>query len=217
MLYEALQALEDIVDVNEGHFEVDLCEFRLTVSAEILVAEAARELDISVHACDHQQLLVHLRGLGQGVELAVVDTGRNDVVTRALGGGLDHHRGFDLGGAVCVEVLAGCLCDLVTHHEVPLERLAAQVEVAVLQAELLVGLGVAYYFKRRSLRLGKDTQFCYDYLHAAGLYLGVDALAGAYSALCEEDVFGADALCLFKNALLGVLVEHELNDARLIS
>ena len=134
MLYEAFQALEDIVNVNEGHLEVDLREFRLAVCAEILVAEAARKLDISVHARDHQELLVHLRGLRQCVELAVVDTGRHDVVARTLRGGLYHHRGLDLGEAVCVEVLAGCLCYFVAHHEVLLERLAAQVEVAVLEA-----------------------------------------------------------------------------------
>ena len=134
VLYEALQALEDIVNVNEGHLEVDLCELRLAVCAEILVAEAACKLDISVHARDHQELLVHLRGLRQCVELAVVDTGRHDVVARALWGGLYHHRGLDLGEAVCVEVLAGCLCYFVAHHEVLLERLAAQVEVAVLEA-----------------------------------------------------------------------------------
>ena len=79
-------------------------------------------------------MLVHLRGLRQCVELAVVDTGRHDVVARALWGGLYHHRGLDLGEAVCVEVLAGCLCYFVAHHEVLLERLAAQVEVAVLEA-----------------------------------------------------------------------------------
>ena len=34
--------------VGEAHLDVDLREFRLTVGAEVLVAEAARDLDSSV-------------------------------------------------------------------------------------------------------------------------------------------------------------------------
>ena len=153
MLYEALEAFQNVVNVNKGHLKVYLCEFRLTVRAQVLVAEAACKLNVSVHACDHQQLLVHLRGLGQRIELSVVDTGGDDVVACALGGGLYHHRGLDLGESVGIEVLAGCLCDLVAHDEVLLERLTAQVEVAVLKTEFLVGLGVADYLKGRGLRL----------------------------------------------------------------
>lgn len=93
----------------------------------------------------------------------------------------------------------------------------AQVEVAVLEAELLVGLGVAYYLEGRGLRLGENAQLCYDYLNAAGLYLGVDALTRAHSTLSQQNILRAYALRLFEHALFGGLIENELNDTGLVS
>ena len=47
---KALDDPENIVDFHEGHFHVELGEFGLAVGAQVLVAEAARDLEILVEA-----------------------------------------------------------------------------------------------------------------------------------------------------------------------
>ena len=54
--------------LDEGGLDVDLGELGLAVGAEVLVAEAAGDLEVVLDAGDHEQLLVLLRRLGQGVE-----------------------------------------------------------------------------------------------------------------------------------------------------
>ena len=62
--------VKHIIAVDEGHFQVELGELGLAVAAQVFVAEAARDLEITVHAGDHQQLLQLLRRLRQGIELS---------------------------------------------------------------------------------------------------------------------------------------------------
>ena len=66
---------EDVLLVDEGHLHVDLRELGLAVGAQVLVAQAARDLEVPVEAGDHEELLVELRRLRQRVELARVDRG----------------------------------------------------------------------------------------------------------------------------------------------
>jgi len=61
---EALGDAEDVVHLREGHFEVDLGELGLAVGAQVLVAEAAGDLEVAVEAGDHEDLLEDLRRLG---------------------------------------------------------------------------------------------------------------------------------------------------------
>ena len=57
---------------DEGCFDIDLRKLRLPIVPQILVAEAARDLEIAVETGHHEQLLVDLRRLRQRVELARV-------------------------------------------------------------------------------------------------------------------------------------------------
>ena len=70
-----LDELEDVLLLDERHLEVDLRELRLAVGAQVLVAEAARDLEVALEAGHHQQLLELLRRLRQRVELAAVQRG----------------------------------------------------------------------------------------------------------------------------------------------
>ena len=65
-----LEGADDIVLSDERHFAVNLCEFGLTVSAEVLIAEALCNLEIAVRTSHHQQLLQSLRALRKGIELS---------------------------------------------------------------------------------------------------------------------------------------------------
>ena len=72
--------------VHERHFHIDLSEFGLTICAKVLVAEATRDLEITVEAAYHKKLFIKLRRLGKRVKLAGVNAGRNKVIARSLGG-----------------------------------------------------------------------------------------------------------------------------------
>ena len=74
-----------VVLVDEAHLEVELGELGLAVAAQVLVAEAAGDLEVAVDAGDHQQLLELLRALRQGVDRARLETARDDEVAGALG------------------------------------------------------------------------------------------------------------------------------------
>ena len=77
----------DLFLIQEGHFQVDLGEFRLAVCQQVLVPEAAGDLEVAVEAREHQQLLILLGGLGQGVKLPGVYPGGHQVVPGAFWGG----------------------------------------------------------------------------------------------------------------------------------
>ena len=59
---------EHLLLAGEGALHVELGELELAVGAEVLVAQAAGDLEVAVDAAHHAQLLVELRRLGQGVE-----------------------------------------------------------------------------------------------------------------------------------------------------
>ncbi len=167
-LQEALLDGHHVVLVDKGHLQVDLGELGLAVGPQVLVPEAAGDLHIAVKAGEHQQLLILLGGLGQGVELAGVDPGGHQIVPGALGGGLGEHGGLDLVEALLVEVVPGDLGDLVAGGDHLLHVRAAQVQIAVLQAQHIVGLGVLHDLKGRGLRLGQQAQLGDIYLDVAG-------------------------------------------------
>ena len=92
---------------REGDLEVDLRELGLAVGAQILVAEALDDLEVAVHAGDHQDLLEDLRRLRQRVELGRMDAARHQVVARPFRRRLRQHRRLDLEEAVARRSTAG--------------------------------------------------------------------------------------------------------------
>jgi len=62
----ALHQRGDRLLVDEGHFNIELGEFRLAVGAQVFVAEAAHDLIVAIEARHHQQLLEELRRLRLG-------------------------------------------------------------------------------------------------------------------------------------------------------
>jgi hypothetical protein len=138
---------------DERHLDVDLGELRLAIEAQILVAEAAHDLEVAVVARDHQELLEDLRRLGQGVEPAGVEPRRHQEVAGPAGRVLHHERGLDLEEAVGPEVVAHRLGDERARDQVLLQLRPPQVEVAVLEAQRLVGVELVLDRERRGVGL----------------------------------------------------------------
>src|SRR5262249_62021903 len=107
----------------------------LTIVAQNLVATNTHDLEVALVAGDHQQLLEDLRRLGERVELARVEPRRHEEVARAARRVLHHERRLDLEEAVLAEVVARGARDLRALDQVALLPRAAQVEVAILEAQ----------------------------------------------------------------------------------
>ena len=99
-LQDLLGDRDDVVGVDEAHLHVQLGELRLAVGAEILVAVAAGDLVVALHACDHQQLLEQLRALRQRVERARLQAGGHQEVAGALRRRARQRRRLDLDEVV---------------------------------------------------------------------------------------------------------------------
>ena len=131
---------DDVVGADEAHLHVELGELRLAVGAEILVAVAARDLVVALHAGDHEQLLEQLRALRQRIEGAGLQPSGHQEVARALRGGAGQRRRLDLDEVVAGQHRPGGGIDLRAQPDgVTGTALAAHVEVAVLQAGFLTG------------------------------------------------------------------------------
>ena len=101
-----LDEVHDPLLGHETHLEVQLREFQLPVAAQVLVAKAAGNLEVAVHAGYHQQLLELLRALRQGVDRAGLQAAGDDEVASAFGRGLEQDRRLDLDEAGPVVGLA---------------------------------------------------------------------------------------------------------------
>ena len=182
--------------VDEAHLEVELGELRLAVAAQVLVAIAPGDLEVAVHARDHQQLLELLWALGQGVHTARLEAARDDEVAGTLRRALDEGRCLDLDEAVGVVDLADRLDHAGAEHQTLGHRLAADIEVAVLEPEDLVDRRIRVVdIERRGLRLRQDLERCRAQLDVAGGELVVlrSGQAGRDLTGDVDDEFAADA------------------------
>ncbi len=143
-----LHRAQDVVLRHEAHLHVELVELAIeAVGARVFVAEAGRDLEIAVEPGHHQQLLVHLRGLRQRVELARMQARGHEEVARAFGRRSSQDRRLELVEADIAHAAAHRGDHPLARHDVGVHRLAAQVEEAVFEANVL-----------RIFRLAEDRQ-----------------------------------------------------------
>ena len=171
MADEALHERHHLRLLEERGLDVELRELRLAVGAQVLVAEAAHDLVVAVEAAHHQELLEDLRRLRQREELAGMRARRHQVVARALGRRLRQHRRLDVDEVVVVEVLAHRARDRVAAAQPLLHHVAAQVDVAVLEPELLAHFLVER--ERRRRRRVQDHELRGEQLDLAGAQVRV--------------------------------------------
>jgi len=149
LLDDLLAKSDHVVLVHEGHLDVKLCELGLAIGPEVLVAVAAGDLVVLLHACHHEQLLEQLRRLRQGVPRPRRKAGGHQEVAGTLGSRVRQRGSLDLEEVVALEHAARGLVDLgAQHHRLTLAR-ATQVEVAVLEACLLANGDVLIDRERR--------------------------------------------------------------------
>ena len=213
-----LHRREHVLLLDEAHLDVELIELAgQTVGARILVAEARRDLEVAVEARHHQQLLVLLRRLRQGVELAGMDARRHQEVARALRRGRGQDRRLEFEEALLLHAPAHRIDDRAAGHDVLVQLLAAQIEEAVFQPDVL---GILLLAEHRQRQLGGGAQHL-DVgdvkLDLAGRQLGIVGALGAAAdlALHAHDPFRAQLLGEAER--LGIGIDDALGDAVMVA
>ena len=210
--HQAFHHGQDRILVDEGHLDIELGEFRLTVGAQILVAEAADDLEIFLEARHHQNLLVDLRRLRQRVEIAGVQAARHEEVPGALRRALAEHRRLDFEESEAVEIVAHDFRHAMAQHDILLHLGTTQVEIAVFETQHLVHVEIVLDIERRRLRLVQDAKLAADDLDLARFHLRVHGVLGAraHVAAHRDDELRAQGLRLVERALahLRLVVNH---------
>ena len=217
-VHHRLDRSEHVLLLDEGHLQVELVELaRAAVGAGVLVAEAGRDLEVAVEARDHEQLLVLLRRLGQGVELAGMEARGHEEVARALGRARGQDRGLELDEALRLHPPADARDDFGAQQDVLLHQFAAQVEEAVAQPGLLGVVALGVDLERQEIGRRLEHEIIGDQLDFPGRQLGIDRLGAARDHMAGdgEHALQPGALGEREEAVLGL--EHDLGDAEVIA
>ena len=163
----------NVILVHEREFHVELGKLRLPVGAQVLVTKTAHDLVVALHSRHHQQLLEQLRRLRQGEERAALGAAGHQVIPRAFRGGPGQHRRFDIEKALVIQVGADGAGDLAAQFDIVLHGLAAQVHVAVTQADIVMHVLIVQ-LERGGPGLVQQFQRVAQHFHLAGGQVGVD-------------------------------------------
>ncbi len=184
--HDGLGQLVEVLLVGEAHLDVELGELRLAVGAEVLVAVAAGDLVVALHAGDHEQLLEQLRRLRQGVPVTGLQAHRHEEVAGALGRRAGERRGLDVEEVALVHDPA----DRPGDERAGPERLGgagpAQVEVAVLQAHLVADRGVVVERERQRRGGRQHLDLARGDLDGAGRQRVVAVALGPHPHLADD-------------------------------
>ena len=189
--HHTLEHVQHILLLDETHLAVNLRKLRLTVGAQVLITEAADDLEITVETGHHQQLLLLLRRLGKRIELTGIHSRRNDEIARSLRSTLDQIRRLNLEESVVRKIIANLLRNLVAQHQGVLERVAAKIEIAVTGPQVLAAIRFIFDGKRRSHRLVEHLKRRNLQLYIARRDLSVLALALLDNTLGTDDEFAS--------------------------
>ena len=196
LAHDRLAELEHVGLLDEAHLDVELGELGLPVGAEVLVAVAAGDLVVALHAGHHEQLLEQLRALRQGVPGAGRQARGHEEVAGALGGRPGQRGGLDLDEVAGLEHPPGRRRDLGAQPDGVPGRVgarAAQVEVAVLEPGLLADGDPLVDLERQRRRGVEHLDQAGHDLDLAGGQVGVDVALVASGHLADDldDVLAA--------------------------
>ncbi len=157
MLFEdtanhALHRRHNLLFVHERCFNIDLSELRLTIGAQVFIAETLGDLIVTIHACRHKNLFEKLGRLRQGKETVRVSSARDKIVARTFGRCLCQKRSFNINKAVIVEEITHSVRHLRAETQALCHLRAAQIDIAIAQANVFTHRGVLVELERRGSR-----------------------------------------------------------------
>ena len=201
----------DLFFIEEAGLDVDLGEFRLTVGAQVFVAEALGDLVVTVEASDHQQLLEQLWRLRQGEEATGVSTARHQVIASAFWRGAGQDRRLDIEEAVLVQEATDAGGHARTQTQLLEHFRATQVEEAITQAGFFADVGELVERERRGFRFVQHFKLVAQHFDHARRHVGIGGTGRTQANLTGDldHVFAAHAIG-GSEGFSAVRVEHHL-------
>ncbi|CDB09896.1 putative uncharacterized protein [Bacteroides sp. CAG:633] len=204
----AFEQFDNIVLLNKRHFTVNLCKLRLTVGTQVFIAEALRNLEVTVETRYHQQLLQCLRALRQGIELTGIHTRRHYKVAGTFGSRTDEQRSLYFDEAFAVEVLAYFDGHLVTQLQILADCRTAQVQITVFHTDVVASVGIVFNGEGRSQGGVQYVQLGYNDFNVACRNVGVLAETFVHRTGNLNDIFASQVIGLLAKFGIHFLVEY---------
>ena len=143
-----LTNLKYIFLCSKTHLEVELIEFsRRSVCSCILISEAGCDLIVLVKTGHHQKLLKLLGSLRQGIELTLILSWRNDIVSCTLRWRSCKDRSLELDESHLLHLWSQIRDNLGTEKDIILNLLITKIQVSVLKSYVLPYLLRSLNFK----------------------------------------------------------------------
>ncbi len=210
--------MQNIFALDERHLNIKLRELRLTVATLILITEAASDLEITLHAGDHEHLLQLLRGLWQRIELPGVYARGDEIISCAFGRGFEENGGLNFKEAVFVEIVSNELRRFMAQLDIAAHALTAQIKIAVFQTEVLIHFFIFVDQNGQHLGLIQNLDFFHIHFDLACAEIGVLCARDAFANFTPhlQDPLGASG---FQGSEFGIHfgVANDLGDAKTIT
>jgi hypothetical protein len=204
--------MKNVLLSREGHFQVELREFELAVSALVFVTKTFHDLKVLVQPGNHQDLLENLRRLRQRIELPVMDAAGHQKIARALRRRAREHGRFDFEEAQFVHHLTDFENNAMAQCEIAMRLRTAQVQIAEAQARLFRGVDFVFNRERRRLGVVQDVQLRRDHLDFAAGQFRIGFLPLDDFAFHSHDEFAARLLGFGVRRGLRLFIENHLDD-----
>ena len=134
------------------HFGIELHELVLAICSQVFVTQASSNLVVPVDTSNHQQLLPQLRRLRQRIKRSRLFARRNQKFTGTLWSGWHQKWSLNLNKILGFHCATNCRVDLGSNAQVLLHPLAANIEIAELEANAFIHIvGTSIDWKRRRL------------------------------------------------------------------
>ena len=135
------------------HFGIELHELVLAICSQVFVTQASSNLVVPVDTSNHQQLLPQLRRLRQRIKRSRLFARRNQKFTGTLWSGWHQKWSLNLNKILGFHCATNCRVDLGSNAQVLLHPLAANIEIAELEANAFIHIvGTCIDWERRRLR-----------------------------------------------------------------
>ncbi len=210
---------EDVLLTDEGSLDVELGELELALGTQVLVPQAAGDLEVAVDPGHHEELLGQLGALGQDVAGPRVEPAGHRELAGTLGGRRPEHGRLDLDEALPVHGRPQRAVDRGPHPEVGLHPGPAQVHEAVGEPHHLVDLDPVVHGEGRGLGDVEHGDRAVAELDLPGRELGVDRPLGPvpYLALDRHDVLAPDVDRARHDALHDAGVVAEVDEGQVLA
>ena len=213
-----LDRREYVVLRDKAHFQIELIELaRRAVGARILVAETWRDLKIPVETGNHDQLLELLRRLRQGVEFSRMQARGHEIVAGAFRRRSGEDRRLEFEEALLLHPPPDRIDHLAALHDVPVQPLAAQIEEAVPEPDVLRIFLIAEYRHRQFGGASQHLDFADIDLDLAGRQFGIfgSVRPPPHLAVDAYDPFRAQRLRHLESRAIGI--GHHLGKAVMVA